>query len=198
MNFPGTVSISPEVLINLLVEVMEALVKHGLRHIFLFNGHGGNASSLEIAGRKIFERYGIHAGIVSFMHAILRRQPLPQDLNLARHLARDLTGHGSLIETSLVMAIDPCLVHVEKADLQPVDAALALENDLVSLPYMIEDKSNTGVFGNIQGACAEIGEEMWQEGAIEIAKQINILLKRTQKMARRWDAKNVKLFVNKP
>src|SRR5262245_17870717 len=42
MDFPGTLSASPRVYLDLVTDLAEILLTHGFRRIILLNGHGGN------------------------------------------------------------------------------------------------------------------------------------------------------------
>lgn len=42
VDFPGTISLSPETFNQILVEVVESLAYQGFRTFFILNGHGGN------------------------------------------------------------------------------------------------------------------------------------------------------------
>lgn len=41
-GFPGTLSVSPETMEQVVFECIESLIKHGFKRILFFNGHGGN------------------------------------------------------------------------------------------------------------------------------------------------------------
>ncbi|MFN9371008.1 MAG: creatininase family protein, partial [Planctomycetaceae bacterium] len=42
MDFPGTMSASPRVYLDLLIDLAENMLTHGFQRILLLNGHGGN------------------------------------------------------------------------------------------------------------------------------------------------------------
>jgi creatinine amidohydrolase len=46
MEYPGTISLRVETLINLVEDVVRSLYKSGFRRILILNGHGGNAPAL--------------------------------------------------------------------------------------------------------------------------------------------------------
>jgi creatinine amidohydrolase len=56
MPFAGTITIQPETLINMIVDIGTSLAKHGVKKLVIMNSHGGNSSSLDIALRKLFEK----------------------------------------------------------------------------------------------------------------------------------------------
>jgi len=181
MNFAGTVSISSELLISLVVEVTESLVKHGFGSVSFSTGTAATPHPCKLPVERCSRGANGASPWSLSMHAIMKSRSPPREPKLARYLAREMTGHGGLIETSLVLAIDPTLVDLEKAELRPVDTALAIEDDVVTEPYIIEEKSETGVFGDLQGVSVANGEEMWKLGAEQVARNIHSALARRGK-----------------
>jgi len=53
MDFPGTINLHFENLINLVIDVGKSLAYHGFKKIVLVNGHGSNAPNLDLASRRI-------------------------------------------------------------------------------------------------------------------------------------------------
>lgn len=49
MGFPGTITLSEEVLQGLYLDVIKSAYRHGWRRLFLINGHGGNRVALNWA-----------------------------------------------------------------------------------------------------------------------------------------------------
>ena len=60
LNFPGTIAIKPTTLISILLDVIQSLSKHGFKHVYFINGHGGNVSTIEAA----FDEY-YHSNSIS-------------------------------------------------------------------------------------------------------------------------------------
>jgi creatinine amidohydrolase len=49
MAFPGTVSLTPSLFEELILEILRSLYQHGFQRIFIVNGHGGNIPSVQNA-----------------------------------------------------------------------------------------------------------------------------------------------------
>ena len=52
MDFPGSLTSSIEVLMAYFADAAISVARHGFTHIMLVNGHGSNASIVELAARK--------------------------------------------------------------------------------------------------------------------------------------------------
>src|SRR5262249_46642109 len=65
LAFPGTVTLRPESLADVIVDVCESLVHHGFKRIILINGNRvANLPPMEIAAAKVRFRSGAFVSIV--------------------------------------------------------------------------------------------------------------------------------------
>ncbi|MGC3874925.1 creatininase family protein [Halomonas sp. GXIMD04776] len=53
LAFPGTVSLRPSTLIEVLRDTVSSLAHHGFTHVFFLNGHGGNIATVNAAFAEI-------------------------------------------------------------------------------------------------------------------------------------------------
>ena len=49
LNFPGTITLTPETLTTLLLEIITSLARHGFPRVAVVNGHGGNTAAIGTA-----------------------------------------------------------------------------------------------------------------------------------------------------
>jgi len=54
MAFPGSITLKPSTLLQVVRDVVESLARHGFDHIYFLNGHGGNIATLQSAFSEIW------------------------------------------------------------------------------------------------------------------------------------------------
>jgi len=107
MVAPGTVSVRPEVLIELLYDVIRSLSKHGFRKFVLINGHRlANLPWIQITSERAQRELKISVFIFD---------PLYMSLDLRKRVDFGPFGHGDDMETSHLMYKFPELVRIEEA-----------------------------------------------------------------------------------
>jgi mycofactocin precursor peptide peptidase len=139
-EFPGTLSIGTPALTELLVELGRDASRHW-DGLLLVNGHGGNYDAVSAAlGRLVAEGRRC---------AVFHVTPTAGDV------------HAGRTETSILLHLDPSVVHVELAEagerrpLNEVMGRLRLEG--------VRSVSPNGVLGDPRGACAAEGARLLEE-----------------------------------
>ena len=109
---PGTVAYSTELVWNMLEETCEEMSRNGIKKIIIVNGHGGNNNlfayfcQAQLAERKDYT-------VVFFQ---------PDDSAVDEEIEKlrksDYGGHADEVETSMVYAVRPDLVHADRASSQ--------------------------------------------------------------------------------
>ncbi|MDX8404702.1 MAG: creatininase family protein [Mariprofundus sp.] len=54
MAFPGTVTLRPSTLMQVVIDVVTSLHRHGFTHFFFVNGHGGNIAPVTAAFSEVY------------------------------------------------------------------------------------------------------------------------------------------------
>jgi creatinine amidohydrolase/Fe(II)-dependent formamide hydrolase-like protein len=166
IHFPGTITLSAETLARVLKETAASLARAGFRKLLILNGHGGNAAILEATARDI----RVETGLMVFVSMCGFRSGIP-----AGHMDphEEKWGlHAGEMETSVVLAVAPELVHTEKmAGDSPrfVDEfkLVGPTRGIVTVAWLSEDLAANGVIGNPAKSSAETGR-MAIEGAVEM------------------------------
>jgi len=107
MKFPGTVNIRPEILIELVVDIIKSLSQNGFNKFILINGHRiSNNPWLELAAAKARDEAKVK--VVPIDIAYIAREEYAR-------LGFGPLGHADEAETSHMLYIYPDLVDMEKA-----------------------------------------------------------------------------------
>jgi creatinine amidohydrolase len=110
---PGTMAYSPELVWNILQETCDELNRNGITKIIIVNGHGGNNNLIpyfcqaQLASRKNYAIY--------FFSPEETEQFREKVMKLRK---TDTGGHADEMETSMMLAHRPDLVHPDRAALQ--------------------------------------------------------------------------------
>jgi creatinine amidohydrolase len=168
-SFAGTFSVGGRAFEDFWLAVIDRLVGRGFTRFYLMSGHGGNSSFLTNVVKYAGERYPHIFCATSFLY--LSGPQGVAALEKRRHSALGGMGHACELETSLVLALRPELIHLDRA----VD-----EMDFISTPsyYMDwieggalvanppwEDDTRTGAYGAPSLATAKKGR-FWLTAAV--------------------------------
>jgi creatinine amidohydrolase len=155
---PGTLTLSADTLLRVLVEIGESVHRAGLRKLVLANSHGGNASVIATAARELRVRRTMLAVATHW-----RWFGLPDGMYDAVEAKHGI--HAGDIETSLMLDFRPDLVRMNKAK-NFVSSAIAMEKEFKNLSatgghsfgWMAPDLNPDGAVGNAAIATAEKGK----------------------------------------
>jgi creatinine amidohydrolase len=167
MPYEGTISLSPDTYMRLVIETCASTAGHGAKYLLILNWHEGNIPSLGIAADALHRQHGM---------TVLTVQ--------ACYVAADLFGaeyggltHGGEIETLAVLAHDPELVHLDRAEhsseKQHAKKMDKLRRTRSFQPVLnnIREIAPTGWYGDPQPATAAKGHHMVARIADAIATE---------------------------
>jgi creatinine amidohydrolase len=159
LGFPGTLSLSDETFAGVVGDVVRSLARGGFGRVVLLPSHGGNFAPLAAAMKKIGDT-------VDGLRVTALTDPAP--LFSPAQIGADEFGvplgeggiHSGEWETSMIMAIHPELVHLERAQAgytgDPDEAFRRIFNDGTA------SLSKIGVVGDPRRASAEHGKRYWE------------------------------------
>jgi creatinine amidohydrolase len=178
IDFPGTLSLEPETLRSMVVEIGRSLSRHGLSRLVILNGHRDkhHMKALDDARKILVEEKAGQVLCVGFAHddeitAACYREGVKQFYKSPRP---DREGHGGESETSVALHSFPETVRQEiipQLDANfdyDVDAFRNETKDYRSL------SGGRGYFGWPQAATAETGKQLVEIRGRNIA---NVILK---------------------
>jgi len=156
--FAGTLSIDAPTLLATWQQIGTCVAHAGIRKLVILNTHGGQTALVDIAALQL---RADHAMLVA--RANYARFGTPADLFPANELAEDI--HGGLVETSLMVHLQPDLVRLDAIEafsglarkLAETNEVLGVEKP-IGLGWMSQDLHPSGACGNAAGADARRGE----------------------------------------
>ncbi len=99
LAYPGGCSLTPELLESFLFETGRSLGRHGLRHLIVLNGHGGNTAALGNAAGRLFRQAGVFTAVIDWWFE-------------AERLAIEIfgeggMGHAAVDEMAILLGLRP-------------------------------------------------------------------------------------------
>lgn len=154
---PGTLSLSPSVLIEAWTQLGEAVARAGIRKMVVVTSHGGNEEVMGIVTREMRVRFGMLAVKTSW-----GRFGVPSGVYSDAEMRYGI--HGGDLETSLMLHFRQDLIDMEKAEdfhssVQRAEEIFALlrPTGQHAFAWMAQDLNPQGVVGNAAAATAEKG-----------------------------------------
>lgn len=177
MDVAGTKTLAFEEAVNRWLRIAAELHADGIRKLVLLNAHGGNSPLLTVVTTEARVRFDMLVVATSWT-----RFGQPQGWMEPEDKAIDI--HGGDIETSVMLALAPDRVNMEKAEAFASRQADFIRNFRHLRAYgphafgwKMSDLNEKGVAGNAAAATAERGEQL-------LAHAINGILELLEDVAR--------------
>ena len=156
-TFPGTLSYSPSMSIDLWISIASQVISLGFSRLILFNSHGGNSDLMRVVLRQLRAKYQV-AVVAASWYRMVELEKFVNPAELEHGI------HGGFIETSLMLHLAPESVDMAKATyFRSAGIDLAKQNMFLSatgkiqLGWMTQDLNAAGAVGDASNATAEIG-----------------------------------------
>jgi creatinine amidohydrolase len=127
LAFAGTMSLTSHLYVESIKELVRCLHHHGVRQVVLLNGHGGNQNPNGVIAHSLVNEEGLKMSIGQASYWTIASKALV-DAG-ANDVAPRFPGHAGGFETSLMLALRPDLVQLDRR--RPPLAALTGTGDTV-------------------------------------------------------------------
>jgi len=162
MDFPGTIDIGMEHLLNFVLDITKSVARHGFQRILIADGHGSNMPILELVARRtILETDSLCATFIWPSLAI-------QEIRKVRQSERGGMAHACELETSVYLHLDRNRVQMDKAskEIELPQSEFMWLDLLEGSPVLLMDHwtrfSKSGVVGDPTLATAEKGRIIFE------------------------------------
>lgn len=115
LNWPWSLSLRPETLTQVIIDIAESLLKHDIRRLLLVTAHDGNPPCAENAARELNHRHGMAVAVFGGW------QTMAKDLLAGRWEIDE--DHGGQSEMSMTLYAAPHLAHIDRAVDLPIQNA---------------------------------------------------------------------------
>ena len=155
-SFPGTISIGFETLRNLVADILQTVVKQGVKRILVLSGHASSnhMAALRLACEKV-ARGNEDVKIMLLSDYYLAYEYSGKEISHRDGISRipEDDSHAGVIETSRIMAIRPELVKENvKFEKKETDKYMVIPDYRKIVPY--------ATFSDPKGSSASLGEKL--------------------------------------
>jgi creatinine amidohydrolase len=163
MDFPGTIDIRIENMLNFVLDITRSVARHGFKRILLADGHGSNMPILDLVARRTILETDALCG--AFIWPSLAKETIEQIRESERPGGM---AHACELETSVYLHLDPSRVQMEKAkkEIGMSPTRFIWMDLMMSSPVLLMDRwtrfSKTGVAGDPTLATAEKGKKVFE------------------------------------
>lgn len=155
MDFPGSITVMPETLKNLVKDICRSLVHHGFRRIVIVNGHGGfgHLPMLQLAIVDMKVETGEYFALVNYFDLV-------SDI-INEVSESEPQFHADEVETSLVMALGYNVdLSRETAHILQFPSKFTSYGLRIALPSIKDRGYTSGTMGDPRKASKDKGEKI--------------------------------------
>ena len=179
-RFAGTLTLKAETLVRLWTEIGEGVAASGVKKLVLLNSHGGQVGALDLVARDLRARLSMLVYSVNWFGLPLL-DAHGQDVNARFSADEHRFGiHAGEIETSMMLALHPQRVRMDKAEYfrstsqDRAERFATLGNGRsAKLGWMMQDYNANGAVGNASAATAEKGHALLDAAGRALARLLS-------------------------
>ncbi len=173
LPWAGSLTISPDTLGSLMLDVCQGLAAAGVRRVIVVNWHEGNTPAIRIAADRVQAKLPVRVIVVE-AH-IITNGLFPDEMEFT---------HAGSMETAAILAYDPSLVRLdERSEGDLVDAgshghALFRRRDVFPVMKDFREVATAGWYGTPDAVTEERSREIIDAVADHIVSEVEDVWKR--------------------
>lgn len=167
LSFPGTISLRPSTLIQVIKDIVDSLELHGFQHIYFLNGHGGNSNAISASFSEVYAETSFKRNVETSVRCkLMNWWAVPGMSALSKSLFGDAEGsHATPSEISLSYFAFP--EAVKNVEINPV---LAKSGEFYDAKHFKQQFPDGRIGSNPSLANIEAGEKILNAVTKEIVK----------------------------
>jgi creatinine amidohydrolase len=177
MQFPGTLTLKAETVIQLWTQLGESVARAGVKKLVLLNSHGGQVGVMDIVARDLRARLGLLVYSVNWFNLPLL-DAQGKDVNAQFSTEEHRFGiHAGEIETSMMLALNPGRVQMAQAQNfhstskdRAEKFSILGNGKSAKLGWQMQDYNPAGAVGNAAAATAAKGQAVVDAAGRSLAK----------------------------
>lgn len=177
--FAGTLTLSPQTVIQLWCDIGASVARAGVKKLLLFNAHGGNVGLMEVVARELRGQHGLLVYSSSWYN-------LPLDAAALQPFSADeqrFGVHAGDMETSMMLALAPETVNMALAQnfdstsrIRAADCPVLGNGKSAKLGWHMQDYNPQGAAGNAAAATAAKGQALVTSAGEQLAQLLQELM----------------------
>jgi creatinine amidohydrolase len=120
MERKGTLTLRPETFLAMVYDICDSLRQHGIKTIFIVNGHGGNDKPLKEHMAEFRQKLAANIEACSYWEAYFDEKNRQETARLMETGLDNVPGHSAEFETSFALAAFPERIHRDGVDYEKV------------------------------------------------------------------------------
>ena len=168
MKFCGSITLEPDTYYHVLFDICMSLSTHWFRKVVFLICHGGNTAVIQLMSRRLRAKTDLYP---FYLSSGAFSNPKVQ-ATISKGNTFDF--HGGEMETSMVMANHPQLVHLEEAKAGHNNGLFFSGAGIgwMGEDWIDDEGKPIGIGGDPSGATAEKGEIILRESAKELVPKL--------------------------
>ncbi len=179
LDFPGTLSATPRVYLDLIKDLASCFLTHGFTRLVFLNGHGGNIVPAQQALFELKQDHRLKRELLLLSLTYWDAAGNPAEA--IPGLTQRQMGHACEWETSMVLRLNPDLVRGPLADVPEVPFGQGFAPG--HRAWVMPDRSEPGHIGTPAHATADKGEALFQH----FSSGVNAYLERVANGSEKWE-----------
>ena len=142
MLYPGTISVSQETFLMLLIDIASSLKMHGFKNIILIGDSGGNQDGMKRTADSLSKLWDPKITTISFIPEYYTAIPDSSWFAKKGIFEKDEGFHDKYYITATIMTVDPKMVRMDErikagkfsingVDLTPIEKTIAIGKEVV-------------------------------------------------------------------